>query len=257
VGQKLTDTFPEITLRRNFRVFDDFGEGYTTGQRWTTINSGAGTNTLSSSLEDGVLVMANGSNTNDAQGIYLTTPSFLWASNTNHVAEALIQFSEASTNNANIFVGFSSVNTASLLVNASGGMNTSFTGAGIWKQGGSLNWRTISSQSTTQTINNTTNYATAGQSGYQRLRIEVNIVNGVAEIVYRIDQAGTNPPGGGTTPVLTTASLQRPIKDYITLSSPAAMYLVALVKNGTTSSETLNIDYFSGWKVRTNFVAAT
>ncbi len=255
MGMQLLPQFPQEDLRRAFNVFDDFDKFSSASTAlWTSVVTNSSTPTLSATLEDGVLVALNTGATNDASFTFTSNPVFLWGSKQPHVCEFLLQFSEASTNQANIWCGFSSVNTVAQLVNASAGPATSFTGAGIYKQGGSTTWRTISSQSTTQNLNNT--IYTAGQAGYTRLRVEMRCVNGIMEICYFIDQGGSSGNAAGMVPMKTSLMLP-PIKDYITLSSPAAMYLGFGVKNGSANAETLNVDYASGWKLRTNFLAST
>lgn len=264
MGQQLIAQEPFVDLRRGYYFHDDF-EYFASGNQWTDQLTNSSAPVVSTGLEDGVLVMTNTTATNDAAFIYTTTKNYLWAATSlpggtaqpcagiTHMCECLIQFTEANTNNANIWFGFSSLQTVAQLVNASAGPAVSFTGAGIYKQGGSLGWKTISSQSTTQNLNTAANFATAGQTGYQRLRVQVEIINAVAEITYWIDQ--------GSGMVQCTTSTGRPgqnyIKDYITLSSPAAMAFGIGVKTGATgTAEVLNVDYMAAWKIRSNFVGS-
>ncbi len=256
MGQKLLAQSPFVDLRRGYYLQDDF-EVYTDAKLWTAALTGSSAPTVLSTGQDGVLVQLCTSSTNDASFIFTTIPLFKWANGVVHECEAILQFSEASTNNANVWFGFSSVNTVAMLVNASAGPATSFSGAGIYKQGGTLTWRTVSSQSTTQNLNNTT-YA-AAQAGYQRLRVQCEVVNSVMEVTYWIDQGGSTGNVGGLQ-MRNTSSFPAggaPIKDFITLSSPAAMYLGIGVKNGTGSAETLNVDYIAGWKHRSNFLGSS
>ena len=254
MGTKLVAHDDFINLRRGFYLEDDFIL-YTDAKTWTAALTNSAAPTISSSLQDGVLVQANTAATNDASFIYSTVPLFKWANNIVHTAECVLQFTEASTNNANVWFGFTSVNTVAMLVNGSAGPATSGTFAGWYKQGGSLVWKTASSQSTTQNLNTTT--YTAGQAGYQRLRVQVEIVNSVAEVTYWIDQGGTTSGGIQARNNASYPANGAPIKDFISLSSPAAMYLGIGIKNGTTSAETLNVDYLAGWKLRSNFLGSS
>lgn len=253
MGSKLLVQPWRVDARRGYYFDDDF-EYFTNGNQWTDALTNSSAPTISGTLQDGVLVQLNTSSTNDASFLYTTNPLYKWANNTTHMAEIILQFAEASTNNANIWFGFSSLNTVAQLVNGSAGPATSFTGAGWYKQGGSLVWRTISSQSTAQNLNTTT--YTAGQAGYQRLRVQVEINNSVAEITYWLDQGGTTG-GIQARNNATFPANGAPIKDFISLSSPAAMYLGFGVKNGTTAAETLNVDYIAGWKLRSNLLGST
>ena len=265
MGQKLLQQDPFIDLRRGSYFDDDFF-WFSSGNQWTDALTNSSAPTVSSTIQDGVLVMVNTGATNDACFIYTTDKIALWSATSNPggtaqpcsgitlMGECLIQFSEASTNNANIWFGFSSVVTVSQLVNASAGPATSFTGAGLYKQGGSLGWKTVSSQSTTQNLNTVGNFTAAAQTGYQRLRVQCEIVNGIMEITYFIDN------GGGMQQCTYSSSSARPgtnlIKDYIPLSSPAAMSFGIGVKNGTSAAETLNVDYMASWKLRNNFLGS-
>lgn len=250
MGMKLLAQEPFVDLRRGYYFHDDFEE-YTDAKRWTAALTNSSAPTITATAQDGVLAQLNTGATNDASFIFTTSKIGLWANDKVHVCECLIQFTEASTNNANIWFGFTSVNTVAMLVNGSAGPATSGTFAGIYKTGGTLGWRTASSQSTTQTLTNSGNFTTAGQSGYQRLRVQVEIINSVAEVTYFIDQ------GSGMQQVKDSTTRQNLIKDVISLSSPAAMYFGIGIKNGTSAAEQLNVDYVAAWKHRSNFVASS
>jgi len=248
MGQKLLANPPEIDQRRQFKVFDHFTE-FTTAKTWTQTLGGTGAApTISATGLSGVLSMAvTGASANDSTYIATTGTFFKWAAGIPCAAETLLQFSEASTNNAMMCFGFSSTVSATLMADTTGAMPASFSGAMIYKTPGSTVWKVLSSQSTTQN-SNTTPY-TAGQSAFTRLRIECHIVNGVVEIYYFIDQ------GTGLQQMIDASSL-KPIKHTISLSSPAAMKLALGAKNGTTAAETLLVDYASGWALDGNYAAA-
>ncbi len=250
MGAKLLQNPPVIDQRRQFNFHDHFVE-WTSGKTWTQTLGGAGSApTISASGLDGVLSLAvTGASANDSTYNATTNPIFKWASNIPVAAEILLQFTESSTNNAMVCFGLSSTVTAGLMADTTGALPSSFSGALIYKVPGSTKWQVLSSQSTTQ--NSTTTKYTAGQTAYTRLRIECRMVAGTSmEVVYFIDQ------GAGMEQMKDNSSRQLPIKDVITLSSPAAMKLVMGVKNGTTSAETLLVDYAGAWALNSNFVAS-
>lgn len=255
MGSKLLSQPFRVDNRRGYYDYDDDFSTYTDAKLWTAAVTNSSLPLVSTTLQDGVLVLVNTAATNDACFVNSTNKQFLWANNITHMAEIILQFAEASTNNANIWFGFSTLNTVAQLVNANGDVATNFTGAGIYKKGGQLFWQTCSSQTTTQ--NKSTTTYTAGQAGYQRLRIQVQINNSVAEVTYWIDQGGSTAGGQQMRNNAAFPANGAPIKDFITLASPGAMYFGFGVKNGTTSAETLNVDYAAAWKLRSNFLGST
>lgn len=262
MGMKLVDEpLQQIERRRMFEFDDDFTSFATATGKWQTLVTGSGVPAVSQALPGGVLVNANSGGPNDAIYIASANPVFLWQNSTPVCAEFLFQYAEASVNNANLCFGLWSTVSATLLANGSGGTPSTGTGALIWKQGGQLTWQTLSSLGTTQN-KNATNYV-AGSQNYTRLRVQCEIVQGVYEITYFIDQSPgflsfDNSPfqeGGGqmhsNQPFVNNLT-----KDYIPLSggTPLPMYLVFGIKNGTTTGETLNVDYAAAWAGRGTYL---
>jgi hypothetical protein len=146
-----------------------------------------------------------------------------------------LQYTEASTNQAAIAVGLASVTSTSLITSTTGVPDTSMSAALIYKQTGDTYWRCITSNGSTQALNQsvqssqqtpTTNYVT--------LRIEGRDVDGSnTEVTFFLNDEP-----------LIDNSTHRPIKQIVAEASAAAMYAVLALKNvGGANSETLLVDY--------------
>jgi hypothetical protein len=154
--------------------------------------------------------------------------------------EALIQYTEANVNQAGIFFGLASgVSAGGLITSASAGIRSTGTVVGIYKVAGSTVWSVISQNGSNATTNTST--CTAGGSTYQKLNVEVlDVIAGNATVVFRVDGQllrDTNNP-------------TLPIKQNLILTSDSICSLVAGVKNGSSSMETLNIDYMAAVQSR-------
>lgn len=154
--------------------------------------------------------------------------------------EALIQYTEANVNQAGIFFGLASgVSAGGLITSEAGGIRSTGTVVGIYKVAGSTVWSVISQNGTNVTTNTST--CPAGLSTYQKLNVEVlDVIAGNATVVFRVDGQllrDTNNP-------------TLPIKQNLVLTSDLICSLVAGVKNGSSSMETLNIDYMAAVQSR-------
>src|SRR5262245_42620364 len=138
MGQKLLPQPPQVDLRRAFWAFDHFTE-FTSGKTWTqTLGGGGSAPTILATGLSGVLSMAvTGASANDSTYIGSTGTFYKWASNIPVCCETLLQFTEASTNNAMICFGLSSTVSATLMADTTGALPSSFSGALIYKQPGS------------------------------------------------------------------------------------------------------------------------
>lgn len=154
--------------------------------------------------------------------------------------EVRAQYTEANTDDANIFIGFSSIGaTADLLRDDGLGISTT-SASGMWfyKVDGGTKWKVGCQVGTTSYGDNTT-HITAGGASYATFRIEVRPISSTeAEIVYSIDANG-----GTNFVVCRDNSTGAPIKHIITYTSFAPAFLALDVKNGGSNKETLNIDY--------------
>ena len=182
------NVFPQALAESGqFGFFEDF-LWYTTAHLFTTVASDSGTVAVGDA-KGGVVVVTPSDGTvgdNDESYLKSTAELFKFVAGQAIYGEALIQFSEANTDDANVFFGFADNIIADALVNNGGGMKTSFSGACIYKVDGSTVWKCVTSNGSSQTIS--TSLTTAGGSSYQKLRIEGRDVDGSNfEVTFFVD----------------------------------------------------------------------
>jgi hypothetical protein len=250
-------------LVNSYGFFDDFTEfssASTTG-RWTSTSTG-GANAIQSSgsVAGGILGLVPSGGTpaaNDAAYINGTNGVFQLVADCPIFFEAMIQYSEANTNNANVCAGLFSGTVTSALQSSSGGPSSNFYGALIYKQGhasGSPVWSTVSSLGTTQTLNTSKNASSV--SNFVKLGVLIEpVVGGTAQSTA---QTLTVSYFLNDQPLLQNVSAGSgfyPIKDTVSFTSPVTTYLypVVGVKNGATVTggmENVYIDYVQVWQKR-------
>lgn len=230
------DEHDHLVKRRTFGRLDDF-ETYLTGGVWTTTTGGSGS--ASAAGKNGLLTLACVDSTTNREVYVATTASlFLIEANKPLICEMYARFDEANTNKANIAFGFMSSVGAASIADTTGEPKSSYSGAVIYKVPGGTTWKTQSSIGTTQTTTATSK--TAG-GAYQVLRIEIMPVSStIAEISYFVNGLQ----------LMDTASIPRPIKDSVTYTGVLAMQLFACCKNGSTSAESLLVDYMAYEQLR-------
>lgn len=237
MGMNKYDLHDVIELRRTMLLFDDFQEyasGVSNGCGWTTVTAGAGAVTVGDGL-GGILTLAPTDSTLNRE-VYVkgSHQLFALANNKPFCAEAYLQYSEANTNKANIAFGFMSSVGAASMQDTTGEPKTNFSGAVIYKVPGGTQWKTCSSVGTTQIVNQSD--TTAGGSAYVRLRIEVMPVSStLAEVTYWVDGVQLKTSGGRPGVSL--------IKDQLTYTGSVAFAVFMCCKNGSTTPESLLVDY--------------
>lgn len=243
MGMKLLD-YPDLVERHQkaHGFFDDFNFYTTVHNGWTTVASDSGT-IVGSDAAGGVLALNPSDGTvTDNDEIYLkrTQETFKFAQDKSIYFGVYAKFSEANTDDANVFFGLKDAIAANTIVD-NGGMATSFSGVGFYKKDGETYWRIIASLGSTQTevLLNSTNSAdklakTAGNGSYQKLEILVApISSSLAEIVFRIDNVDVYK-----------------ISEF-TFTSATEMQAGCGMKNGAdTNVETLYIDWITAWQTR-------
>jgi hypothetical protein len=238
MGMGKVDLHDSLEKRRTHGDFEDWNN-YTSGNKWTTTTAGSGAAAVSATLPDGVLQLTPVDSSANREVYVATTNSlFKIQSGKNLYGEIYLQYSEANTNQAIIGFGFMSSVGAASLQDTTGIPKTSFSGAVMYKVPGALVWQTCSSVGTVQNFNTSTK--AVGGASYQVLRIEINPVSAtIAEVSYWINDTqlllATGRPG------------QNLIKDQLTYTGAAAMQFFVCCKNGSTTPESLNVDY-SAWE---------
>lgn len=153
---------------------------------------------------------------------------------------ARIQFAEAATDAANLFVGLFSGTVADAVGNNGAGPPANYSGIGFFKVDGETEWNVEASVSTTQRTQKlnadgslTDAAVVAGNANYQLLEIEVLPKTATkADVMFKVD--------GATVAKFT---------DW-TYTSIAAMALVAVVRAGSASAEVLKTDFIKFCQVR-------
>ena len=240
MGRTLATPSHQHLNNRIFTWFEDFA-WYITPHLWTSLASDGGTSVAIVTGDNGLLGLTTGATDNNEAAVRTTNKLFTIADGKTLVGEALLQYSEAATDDANVAFGFSSVIGADQLLDDGAGPATNFSGALIYKVDGGTVWKVVSSKGTTQTISTSTK--TAGGTTQQKLTITITpTTSTIAEVTYLVDDV----------PLYDAAIVnrQQPIKHYITYASAVAMYVGAYVKAGGATSEVLNIDWISWEKVR-------
>lgn len=191
----------------------------------TVIATDGGTVTIADGVK-GVCALSPGASDNDE--IYLATEleDVKLLANKVFVGEALIQFTEANTDDANVGFFFMNAAAADALVDDGAGPKATGDYVGIWKVDGGTKWYCgAQSNGTATPATDTVSTVTAGGSSYQRLKIKVSCETSTRAIAeFEVD--GQNI---GTI--------------HFDYASATEMQLMFGVKNGDGNAETLNVDY--------------
>lgn len=219
-------------------VDDDFLH-LVTGDDWTTLVADGGTSVAVGDTENGVVALTTGATNNNEAAIRTTAKIFLVGNDKPHFFETKLKWTEANTDDANVFAGFSSVLIANQMVDDGAGPATSMTGAFFYKVDGSTTWACGVSLGSTQTLvtltaaNSLNKIAQTISANFVTLKIEIlPKTTTVADVIFYIDD-----------------KVVYKITDWV-YTSAAAMYAGAYVKAGSANSEVLNVDYISAFKVR-------
>lgn len=232
---------PELLLgRRMYGIFDHF-LWYITAHQFATVVSDAGTVAVGDGA-NGIVVLTPSDGTvadNDEAYLKGANEVFKFAADRPIIIEALVQFTEAATNAANVIFGLMDAVGANSLLDNGGGPAASYSGMNFHKVDGGTNWICEHSIAGTQNTveltagNSLTKRAiTAGGASYQRLRIESRPYTSTKQDVsFYVDD------------VLVLA-----MKDQV-FTNGTEMQLCLGVKNGSGSLETLNADYVAAYQL--------
>ena len=241
---KILDLPFRLRERRLFGFLDDF-EWFISPHLWTTYNTGtggAGVAVASGAAEfGGVVQLTTGATQGNEAAIGTTTAPFIPQARCPMVFETLLQYAEASTNKANIFAGFSdAVNLTGQMQAGNAGPKANFNGFGIYKQGGTTVWASISSKGTTQTINQS--QASSVSSSQQTLRMEVQEIDAAnAEVAFFVNGQQLLDVNN------------RPIKHVVNFTAFANLMAGVYVQAGAAASEVVSVDYVAAYQQRLAF----
>ncbi len=228
---KLVDILDQLKHRRTFGLMDDF-DSYTSGQRWTSVLANSGTASVGDSAGGILSIVPSGGSpgANDESYTHTTNAIFHLAANKPIVFETVLQFTEANTNEANVIVGLMNGVAAGALVSSNAGPKTNYSGMVFYKAGGSNLWNCQASVGTSQSTLATA--TTAGGATPQTLTGQWQPIS------------STQAEGRFFINGLLVA------KQLFTYTGAVAMQLMAGVKNGSGSKETLTLDYLAAYQLR-------
>ena len=169
---------------------------------------------------------------------------FLFADDKPFYFEAMVKYSEVSTNTNNLFIGLmDAVAQGTTLVDNGGGVRVAGNHVGFSKLDGALNWRVelrddadadLISKELDATNSLTTTAKVGASSTFQRLGIEFAPVTSTkANVLWSIDGI----------PVYKDTDF--------TYGSSTEMQVVVAAMNGNTTLNTITIDYLQCWQLRT------
>jgi len=222
-----------------FGVFEDFNH-YTSTEHFTSIVNDSGTVAAADAVGGIVTITPSDGSVadNDQSWLKGTLELFKFADDKPITFEALLQFTEAATNAANIAAGFWNAVADDDLADNGAGVRSNFYGCVLYKVDGGTKWKFTTSMGTTQVTNTST--TTAGGASYQRLRIEVECPTST-EIVC-------TPLIDGQPLYDGTSGLQ--IQHRLTIASATEMQIGIGAKNGTGAQQTCQVDYVGCWQSR-------
>jgi hypothetical protein len=242
---KILDLPQRLRERRMFGLFDDF-EWFISPHLWTSFASASGGASVAvasgAAMFGGVVVLTTGATLNNEAAIGTAAAPFVPGARQPLLFEALLQYSEAATNKANLFAGFSdAVNVTGQMQSGNAGAKASFNGFGICKIGNTNVWTCVSSKGAAQTI--TPSQQIAGGTAQQSLRVEVNEIDAQnAEVTFFVNSQQ----------LLDTAS--RPIKHIVNYTAFANLQAGVYVAAGAAASEVVFVDYVAAYQQRAAFV---
>lgn len=222
----------------NFGVFEHFEQAIDTTNKWTLTATDSGTGTIGTTTGGIIPLQPSDGTVADNDEIYLLSKlaCFKPLANAPIYAEARLQFTEANTDDANVFFGLGSTVAANFLVDDGGGPRTSGAVIGIYKVDGETVWTCVARNGSTVTTTKST--TPAGGSAYQKLSVEIHdVISGSATVTYRVNGDTMRDSNGYI------------IKHYLPLSGIAACMVTVGVKNGGANQETVNVDYLGCWQV--------
>lgn len=231
--------------------FTDDLDHLVSGDRWTTIDGDAG----ASVLEDadgvgGIVQLTTGATDNNEAYLHTSNELFLIAENKPLIVDCILQYAEASTDQANVMFGVMDGIAADALVNDDGGPKSSYSGAVFFKVGGQTLWQVESSDSTTQTT--TTTAHTAGGTNPQALRIMINPLNATdAEVTFWFSPNSPNGPNDLFQCRENGANPRTPnIKHTLDYSNATEIAVVVGAKASSANSEVINVDMIQAYQKR-------
>lgn len=212
---------------------------FVTADEYSTVASDGGACAVGDVANGVLAITASDGTVGDNDETYLkgTNEVFLFANNRAIDFQALVQFAEANTDDANVIIGFMNAVAANALQDNGAGPPASYSGACFFKVDGGTVWQVESSLGGTQTT--TVTNITAGGSAYHLFEIQFRAINStLGEVSFLYDGQ------------VVCDAQNRPIKHQITYTSATEMQEIIGVKNGGANLETVNVDAMACWQTR-------
>lgn len=218
-------------------LYDDFECNNTTKTTdiWQVVKGTGANLTLAgpgSVNTNGWMSIPTAASSNDYQTLFTNTAQYVLSTTCPLLFEVYINLTEANTNKASWFAGFSSITTTGFLQNT-GAPPASYSGAVFWKATGGLNIKFQTSNGSTQNSTGVLATEVSGQSYV--LGCFIDPADGVTAIAnYYLATVVGSPLA---VQVLATG------QQNLAFASIAAMYFGFGIRAGSGSAETLMIDY--------------
>lgn len=223
-----------------FGFFDHFAY-FVDGDLWTILDADTGaTVTIDADGVGGIIDLTTGATDNNEVGIFTTNELFKLAAGKPIKAGARIKYTEAQTDDANIYFGFMDAGGADLVTDVDT-LAINDTGFGICKLSGDTTWRGVS-QVNGGTANNTLSGTGSGGGVWQTLYLETVVVDGSVdqyEIIFKVNELQLR----------TNDSYMNRIKHKVSYTTVTEMDFGLYCKVGSANAETINVDYL--WAYQT------
>lgn len=226
-------------IRRAHGFDDDFNH-VVTGDTWTTLVADTTPTVTVGDAAGGIVALYTDTTDNNEVALRTTKELFKCATGKNIYAGWYAQYTEANTDDANIFMGFMSALAANSLQDNGAGLRASGSIIGFYKVDGGTRWQIAfrdGSNLTTVDLtaaNTLTKQAyTAGGASYQLFEIEVDAKSATEHAVaFKIDGVTVYKMSG------------------LSIASATEMNFGFYAKTGGSQAETLNIDYAAVYQGR-------
>ena len=222
-------------VRYSFGFIEDFINGATTiPEAWADTSADTGASWAIADGVRGIVTGVCGTTDNNEAALHMDTEAFKFLADKPIYFEAYVQFSQANTNAINVWVGLMDAGgLADSMTDNGGGPKSSYSGCGFFCVDGALTWNVENSigstpVTTTLTAANSLDKTlhNAASSSYQRLVIECLPTDAThQDFLFYIDD------------MLVAKHTDQ------TLTSATDMEVNFIVKQGSTTDESLLVDY--------------
>jgi hypothetical protein len=236
-GTSPWEAFPMQSLEdpgTGLSIYDDFLLNNTTKTTdlWQVVKGTGGSITLSSTLSGGWINIPTAASLHDYQAFFTQEPVFQIPAVSGYLLawEAYVNVTEANTNKASWFAGFTSTTTTGFISNT-GTPPASYSGAVIYKTEGGL---TVNAQTSNGSTQNTASTITSEVSGTSLIvGMSINTNDGVTAIAtYYVSTVASN-----VRTFVKSGTLN------LTIASLSNMYFGFGINAASASAETLTLDY--------------